>query len=113
LFFFADTEGIRYIQPSTSYVNFPTVAFQNTTLNTIPSSSVPLYTQMFKLLQGAPSYGTAVPVATGSGPLQDASGTLGCGSFAGTHVYGASGTYFGQVPQGVQGGTAIPCMTAA
>lgn len=113
LFFFADTEGIRYIQPSTSYVNFPTVAFQNTTLNTIPSSSVPLYTQMFKLLQGAPSYGTAVPVTTGSGPLQDASGTLGCGSFAGTPVYGASGTYFGQVPQGVQGGTAIPCMTAA
>ena len=24
LFFFADTEGIRFIQPSTSYVNFPT-----------------------------------------------------------------------------------------
>jgi TonB-dependent Receptor Plug Domain len=68
LFFFADTEGIRYVQPSTSYVNFPTAAFQNTTLNTIPSSSVPLYTQMFKLLTGAPSYNSAVPVSTRQRP---------------------------------------------
>jgi hypothetical protein len=112
LFFFADTEGIRYVQPSTSYVNFPTAAFQNTTLNTIPSTSVPLYTQMFKLLTGAPSYNSAVPVSTGNGPLQDASGTLGCGSFAGTPVYGQAGNYFGTVPSGVSG-TAIPCMTAA
>jgi outer membrane receptor protein involved in Fe transport len=112
LFFFADTEGIRYVQPSTSYVNFPTAAFQNTTLNTIPSSSVTLYTQMFKLLTGASSYNSAVPVSTGNGPLQDASGTLGCGSFAGTPVYGQGGNYFGTVPSGVSG-TAIPCMTAA
>jgi outer membrane receptor protein involved in Fe transport len=112
LFFFADTEGIRYVQPSTSYVNFPTAAFQNTTLNTIPSSSVTLYTQMFKLLTGAPSYNSALPVSTGNGPLQDASGTLGCGSFAGTPVYGQGGNYFGTVPSGVSG-TAIPCMTAA
>jgi outer membrane receptor protein involved in Fe transport len=112
LFFFADTEGIRYVQPSTSYVNFPTPAFQNTILNTIPSSSVPLYTQMFKLLTGAPSYNSSVPVSTGNGPLQDASGTLGCGSFAGTPVYGQPGSYFGNVPSGVSG-TAIPCMSAA
>jgi outer membrane receptor protein involved in Fe transport len=112
LFFFADTEGIRYVQPSTSYVNFPTAAFQNTTLNTIPSASVPLYTQMFNLLQGAPSYNTAVPVTTGSGPLQDESGTLGCGSFAGTPVYCQPNTYFGALPSGASG-TAVPCMTAA
>ena len=112
LFFFADTEGIRYVQPSTNYVNFPTAAFQNTTLNTIPAASVPLYTQMFNLLQSSPFQSSAVPVTTGSGPLQDVSGTLGCGSFAGTAVYGQPNTYFGVVPAGAAG-TAIPCMTAA
>lgn len=104
LFFFADTEGIRYVQPSTSYVNFPTAAFQNTVLNTIPAPSVPLYTQMFNLLKTSPFYNTAVPVITGGGPLQDASGTLGCGSYAGTPVYGQPGHYFG---------VDTPCMTAA
>jgi hypothetical protein len=104
LFFFADTEGIRYIQPSTSYVNFPTAAFQNTVLNTIPAASVPLYTQMFNLLKTSPFYDTAVPVTTGGGPLQDASGTLGCGSYAGSPVYGQPGHTFG---------VDTPCMTAA
>jgi hypothetical protein len=112
LFFFVDTEGIRYIEPSLSYVNFPTPAFQNTTLNTIPAASVPLYTQMFKLLDGSPFYKTATPVTTGGGPLQDASGTLGCGSFAGTPVSGQPSTYFGAVPSG-SSGTAVPCMTSA
>lgn len=109
LFFFVDTESIRYTTPTHSYVNFPTAAFQQTVLSTIPAASVPLYTQMFKLLQGAPSYNTAVPVTTGSGPLQDSSGTLGCGSFAGTPVYGRANTYFGTAPAG---GLAEPCMNA-
>src|ERR1700723_660009 len=112
LFFFVDTEGIRYIEPSLSYVNFPSAAFQNTSLNTMPAASVPLYTQMFNLLTSSPFYKTAVPVTTGGGPLQDASGTLGCGSFAGTPVSGQPNTYFGAVPTGATG-SAIPCMTAA
>ncbi|MGB6689717.1 MAG: carboxypeptidase regulatory-like domain-containing protein [Terracidiphilus sp.] len=112
LFFFADTEGIRFIEPSLSYVNFPTAAFQTTTLNTIPAASVPLYTQMFNLLTSSPFYKTSAPVGTGNGPLQDASGALGCGSFAGTRVYGQPNTYFGAVPHGA-GGSAVPCMTAA
>jgi hypothetical protein len=109
LFFFVDTEGIRYVTPTHSYVNFPTADFQNTVLNTVPAASVPLYTQMFKLLQGAPSYNSAVPVTTGNGPLQDSSGALGCGSFAGTPVYGQPNTYFGTAPAG---GVAVPCMNA-
>ena len=112
LFFFADTEGIRYVTPTTSYVNFPTSDFQNTVLNTVPSASVPLYTTMFKLLQSSPAYGNSVPVTTGNGPLQDASGALGCGSYAGTPVTGQPNTYFGTAPEG-SGGTAVPCMTAA
>lgn len=110
LFFFADTEGIRYVTPNTTYVNFPSAAFQTTVLNTIPAASVPLYTTMFKLLQSAPSYSTSTPVTTGSGPLQDSSGTMGCGTYAGTPVFGQANTYFGTAPAG---GTAIPCMTAA
>jgi hypothetical protein len=112
LFFFADTEGIRYIEPSLSYVNFPTPAFQSTTLSTVPSASVPLYTTMFSLLAGSPLYKTAVPVANGGGPLQDSSGNLGCGSFAGTPVDGEPNTYFGAVPSG-SAGSAVPCMNAA
>ncbi|HEX4020921.1 MAG TPA: carboxypeptidase regulatory-like domain-containing protein [Acidobacteriaceae bacterium] len=111
LFFFADTEGIRYVTPTTSYVNFPTAAFQKTVLSTIPGASVPLYTQMFNLLKTSPDYSSASPVTTGNGPLQDSSGALGCGSYAGTPVYGEPNTYFGAVPTGGTG-TAIPCMTA-
>lgn len=110
LFFFADTEGIRYTQPSASFVNFPTAALQTTVLNTVPAASIPLYTQMFNLLQTSPFYNTAAPVTTGNGPLQDASGALGCGSYAGTPVYGQANTYFGTAPAN---GVAVPCMTAA
>jgi hypothetical protein len=112
LFFFVDNEGMRYVTPSHSYVNFPTPAFQNTVLNTVPAASVPLYTQMFRLFTSAPSYKTSVPVTTGGGPLQDSSGDLGCGSYAGTPVYGQGNTYFGAVPSG-SSGSAIPCMSAA
>ncbi len=110
LFFFADTEGIRYVTPTVSYVNFPTATLQNTILGTIPSSSVGLYSQMFNLLQTSPFYSTATPITTGSGPLQDSSGALGCGSYAGTPVNGQPNTYFGTAPVG---GVAIPCMNAA
>jgi len=112
LFFFADTEGIRYIEPSLSYVNFPMPAFQTNILNTVPTASASLYTQMLTLLNSSPFYKSAVPVGNGYGPLQDASGTLGCGSFAGTPVSGQPNTYFGAVPSGSVG-TAIPCITAA
>jgi hypothetical protein len=112
LFFFADTEGLRYILPVSGVVNYPTPAFQNTILNTVPAGSVPLYTQMFKTQQSGPTYATATPVTNGTGPLQDANGLLGCGSAAGTPVFGASGEYFGAVPTGASG-TAIPCVQSS
>jgi hypothetical protein len=114
LFFFADTEGIRYIEPSLSYVTFPTPAFQAFTLSTIPAASVPLYTQMFNLLNGSPFYKSSVPVTNGGGPLQDGSGNLACGSVANTPVPGQPNTYFGAPPAGAPTtATALPCMTAA
>ena len=110
LFFFAHTEGIRYVEPISNFVNFPSSSFQNTILNTIPSSDNALYQQMFNLLATAPSYNSAVPVTTGNGPLQDSSGHLGCGSYAGTPVSGEPNTYFGTAPAG---GTAVPCVNSS
>lgn len=118
LFFFADTEGIRYITPVSNYVNFPNAQLQNTILNTLPGgpngSSAALYGTMFNLLKTAPSYATATPVTTGPGALQDSSGALGCGSIAGTPVYGTANEYFGTVPSSAPAGsTAISCMNSA
>ena len=99
LFFFADTEGLRYILPTSGVINFPSPALQNTILNTVPGgpggSSAALYNTTFTTMQAAPSYASAVPVTNGSGGLQDSSGTLGCGSFAGAPVYGVPGGVFG------------------
>ena len=113
LFGFADFEAIRFILPSVNFVNFPTAQLQNTILNTVSTQSAALYGQMFTLLQTAPSYATAQPVTNGTGALQDASNTLGCGSLAGTPVYGQPNTYFGAVPAGAPGSaTAISCVNA-
>ena len=110
LFFFTDTEGIRYLEPFSTFVNFPSSALQNTILSTVPSSDRALYEQMFNLLKTAPTYNSAIPVSTGDGPLQDSSGTLGCGSYAGTAVNGVPNTYFGTAPAG---SAAVPCVNAS
>ncbi len=88
LFFFADTEGIRYIVPSSTTVFSPTTAFANATLANLATSSplsVPLYQKMFSLYESAPGYnrGVAVP-----GSCLD----LPAGSFAGNcfQSYGAT-----------------------
>jgi hypothetical protein len=112
LFFFADTEGLRYILPVSGFVNFPTAQLQNTILNTVTPQSAALYGQMFNLLKSAPSYASATPVTNGPGGLQDANNLMGCGSIAGQPVFGQAGTYFGIVPSGVSG-AAIPCVNAS
>jgi len=131
LFFFADTEGIRYILPVSDYLNIPSAALQKTIVNTVPGgpngASAKLYGQMFSLLNGAPAAATAQPVTNGTGSLQDASnnpygpngtttgntnGTMGCGSIAGTPVFGTTNQYFGAVPTGSTG-TAVSCVNAA
>ncbi|MHB8302032.1 MAG: carboxypeptidase-like regulatory domain-containing protein [Acidobacteriaceae bacterium] len=120
LFFFADTEGIRYILPVADYVNFPTAALQNTILNKLVpggpnGASAKLYGQMFNTLNGAPSSATAQPVINGTGALQDSTGAMGCGSIAGTPVYGSTtNQYFGTVPAGAPANaTAVSCTNAA
>jgi hypothetical protein len=78
LFFFADYEGLHYVLPASGYVSLPSSQYEAYTLNTVPSSAVSTYQQMFNLYNNAPSYSSATPTALG--------GTLagGCGSLAGT-----------------------------
>ncbi|HEV2172494.1 MAG TPA: carboxypeptidase-like regulatory domain-containing protein, partial [Nitrospira sp.] len=85
LFFFADTEGLRYALPgSASVITIPSPAAQSYSLRTIQPSQVPFYRKMFDLYNSAPGAERAVPVTTGKGLLQDSSGNLGCGALAGT-----------------------------
>ncbi len=84
VFFFADYEGLRYVLPAAGQAVFPTAAFQTYALAHVPAASIPLYQQAFALYNASPSGRNAVPVTTGPGPLQDSSGNLGCGGFAGT-----------------------------
>ncbi|MBB6142485.1 hypothetical protein HNQ77_000423 [Silvibacterium bohemicum] len=90
LFFFADYEGLHYVLPASGYAVFPTAAFQNYILANIPADSVPLYQQAFALYNNSPSAKAAIPVTTGGGPLQDSTGNLGCGQFAGTAGFGVT-----------------------
>lgn len=94
LFFFADTEGIRYVQPSTGFVNLPSAALQASVLANpnLNSDSKALYGAMFAGANSSPAYKSAIPVVTGSGAQQDSSGSNGCGSMAGTRDYSTGGT---------------------
>jgi hypothetical protein len=108
LTFFANFEGLRYALPSSGVVSLPSPELQEYTLAHIPTASASLYQQLFKLYNGAPGISRAVPVTTGTGPLQDSTGHLGCGTqkFTGTYLNGSSGPQFGvDVPCAVAFGT--------
>ena len=94
LFFFADTEGIRYVQPSTGFVNLPSKALQASILANpnISAGSKALYGGMFAGTNASPAWANSTPVVTGPGAQQDALGTYGCGSLAGTPDYATGGT---------------------
>ncbi|MBV8050790.1 MAG: carboxypeptidase regulatory-like domain-containing protein [Acidobacteriaceae bacterium] len=86
LFFFADSEGMRYVLPSGGFpVYIPTTAFANAVtaniLSTQPNEAA-LYQKMFQLYAGAPG-STGATSVTGDG---------GCGDLSGTSV---SGVLFG------------------
>jgi hypothetical protein len=94
LFFFADTEGIRFILPQTGFVNLPSPALQASVLANpnLSAASKTLYGTMLTSTNASPAYASAVPVTTGNGSLQDSSGRYGCGSLAGTPDYATGGT---------------------
>ena len=89
LFFFADTEGVRYIVPSTVQVFAPTTAFANATLANLATTdpaSLPLYQRAFNLFEQAPGYNRITPLSNGT------TGCLDLTSFAGNCFgqYGAT-----------------------
>jgi hypothetical protein len=97
VFFFADWEGLRYVLPGAGgLINYPSPQFQAATLAEVPAEAQSFYATTFKIYQGAPSYGSATPLALG--------GTTngGCGDVAGDPAPGG-GTF----------GTTVPCMTEA
>jgi hypothetical protein len=67
-FFFIDTEGIRYIVPSTQTVYSPTPAFLNDTIANLGAiganpSTIATYQKAAAIWEAAPHYGNGVPVA--------------------------------------------------
>jgi hypothetical protein len=83
LFFFVDTEGIRYIVPSSQTVFSPSTGFASATLANLATTdpaSLPLYSKMFNLYQSAPGYSRGVGVNDGGGGCQDFTGVAGFGA---------------------------------
>ena len=99
LFYFVNTEALRYALPGGGVIRVPTPELQAYTLAHIPAVAVPLYQQAFKIWNGAPGLDRAVRVTNGIGPLQDSNNHLGCGqrTFATSapFVNGSSGPRFG------------------
>jgi len=80
LFFFVDTEGLRYILGTSNQIFVPTPAFETAVINGLKGSqglpnSAPFYQSMFNLYNGAPGISSAVAssLATSSGD------PFGCG----------------------------------
>lgn len=93
LFFFVDTEGLRYTLPTAGFASVPSQALQSYILRTLPSSQVPLYQKAFGFYNSAPGKQRAVAVTNGDGNLQDSNGVLGCGALAGTPTGVGNGVF--------------------
>jgi hypothetical protein len=106
LFFFVDTEGIRYVLPTTGVSSLPSQALQNYTLANVTAAQRPFYQQAFALYNGAPGSNRAIPVTSGDGLLQDNTpwtddpkipnkypSSLGCGALAGVKTGVGNGVF--------------------
>ena len=119
LFFFFDTEGLRYVLGTAQLTVVPTQAFATAVEDSLPANgfpaSVPFYTQMFSAFLGAPGLNRAAPVDDSF----DSTGNLGCGdlnisAFGGPLLgpelaqFGGNGTANGAYGGTNQGG-GLPC----
>jgi hypothetical protein len=88
LFFFANTEGLRYVLPANSTIFLPSPQLLNYALAHVPATALPLYQQAVNLYKNAPGAATATPVpfSTNKGGCQTN------GTFAGTAT-GTGGTF--------------------
>jgi hypothetical protein len=69
-FFFVDYEGIRLVIPSLFSVNVPTQQFENavvSNVNTVSPASVPFYSHLFGVWNGAPGISRAQNLLPGGG----------------------------------------------
>ena len=74
-FFFVDTEGLRFVLPTSTNVRIPSSQFETATLANLASvspASAPFYQQLFNLYNNAPGASRAANVLPGGG----------CGSFS-------------------------------
>jgi hypothetical protein len=106
IFFFFDTENLRYVLPAAVTISLPSAQLQTYTLAHVAAAELPLYQDYFNLIKGSPGINRAVPVANGSGQLQDGNNHLGCGinSFYKTPT-GTGGTFGVDTPCAVAFGS--------
>jgi hypothetical protein len=106
VFFFFDDENLRYVLPAAGVVSLPSPQLEAYALAHVPAASLPLYKDMFSLINTSPGINRAVPVTNGTGPLQDNKDHLGCGTgtFTGTPT-GTGGTFGVDTPCAVALGT--------
>jgi hypothetical protein len=80
-FFFVDTEGLRFVLPTSTNVRIPSPQFQAATLANLANvspGSVPFYTSLFNLYRNAPGAGRAAPLSNlGCNGFTDAGSGLG------------------------------------
>jgi hypothetical protein len=79
VYFFVNTEGIRYIFGSIQNVSVPTPAFQNFVMGNVPQdvATQAFYSNVFKLYNSAPGIGSATPNANSCPGFATAPGTTG------------------------------------
>jgi hypothetical protein len=108
VFFFFDTENLRYVLPASGVISLPSPQLQAYTLAHVGAAQLPLYQDYFNLVKGSPGINRAIPVTNGKGALQDGNNHLGCGinSFykAGTPT-GTGGVFGVDAPCAIAFGT--------
>ncbi|HUI56233.1 MAG TPA: carboxypeptidase-like regulatory domain-containing protein [Bryobacteraceae bacterium] len=93
-FVFADYEALRYVLPATGVGSVPSPQLETYALAHVGAAALPLYKDMFGLINAAPGINRALAVTNGPGPLQDRNNHMGCGTqgFSGTPT-GTGGTF--------------------
>jgi hypothetical protein len=102
LFFLVDTEGLRYVLPSSGVVSIPSKELQTYVLGHVSAAQQPFYQKAFALYNSAPGADRATKVINGDGQLQDSNGALGCSGLDGTPTGVGNGVF----------GTNVSCANA-
>jgi hypothetical protein len=106
VFFFANTEGLRYSLGSGGNITYPTTAFQNYVLAnvaTLPTSAtaLPFYENIFSLYNASPHFAAAnANPASGCGGLPAVGGLNGQGITQGGVTDACTGSVFQTSPNG-------------